>query len=123
MPQQFAGNQFCGIGVGCLHLGAEAHRAFATALSYNLVQAHKGASTNKQNFVGAHLNVLLMGVLATALRWHVANRPLQNLEQRLLHTFPAHISGNRHVLRLAPDFVDFVNVNNPDLCALHVVFG
>ncbi len=63
------------------------------------------------------------GCLRPALRRHIADRSLQNLQQRLLHTFPGDIPRQRHVLRLARDLVDLINVNNPPLRALHVIIG
>ena len=60
-------------------------------------------------------------MLAPALRRHVARRPLENLEQRLLHAFAGHVTGDRNVLRLAADLVDFVDVDDAALGLLHIV--
>src|SRR4030095_12242531 len=47
--------------------------------------------------------------------------PLKDLQQGLLHTFAAHITRDRNVVRLAADLVDLVDVNDADLRPLHVV--
>ena len=40
-------------------------------------------------FVGVDLDVALLGVLAPALRRHVGDGALEDLQQRLLHAFAA----------------------------------
>ena len=56
-------------------------------------------------------------MLAAALRGHVGNRPLENLQQRLLDTLTADVASNRRVVALARDLVDLVNVDDPALGA------
>ncbi len=60
-------------------------------------------------------------MLAPALRRHVADRPLQYLQQRLLHALAGHVPRDRYILRLARNLVDLVNIDNPPLRALHVI--
>jgi len=59
-------------------------------------------------------------MLASALRGNVAHRAFENLEQRLLHAFAGHIARDGNVVRLAPDLVDFVDVDDAALRPLHV---
>ena len=62
-------------------------------------------------------------MLASALRRHVADRAFENFQQRLLHAFAGNVARDGHVLRLARDLVDLVNVNDAALRAFHVVIG
>ena len=63
---------------------------------------------------------LLVRVLATALRRHRGHRPLEDLEQRLLHALARHVARDRRVVRLARDLVDLVDVDDPGLGLLDV---
>ena len=62
-------------------------------------------------------------MLAPALRRHVRYRALENLQQGLLHAFTGDVPGNRWVLVLAPDFIDFINIDNAGLRSGHVAIG
>ena len=64
-----------------------------------------------------------MRVLAAALRRHVGDGPLQDLQQRLLDALAGHVARDRGVVRLARDLVDLVDVDDPALRALHVEVG
>jgi hypothetical protein len=57
------------------------------------------------------------------LRRHVANRPFQDLQQRLLHAFARDVPRDGHVFRLARDLVNLINIDNPHLRALDIVVG
>ncbi len=70
-----------------------------------------------------HLEVLLLGVLAAALRGDVGDRPLHDLEQRLLHALARHVARDRGVLRRAVDLVDLVDVDDARLGARAVEVG
>ena len=50
-------------------------------------------------------------------------RALEDLEQRLLHTFTGDVTRDRRVLGLAGDLVDLVDVDDPGLGLLDVVVG
>jgi hypothetical protein len=50
-----------------------------------------------------------------------AHRPLEHLEQRLLHPLPRHVPRDAHVLGLLRDLVDLVNVHDPLLRQVDVV--
>ena len=61
-----------------------------------------------------------MRVLAPALRRHRGDRPLEDLQQRLLHALARHVARDRRVVRLARDLVDLVDVDDPGLGLLDV---
>src|SRR5258708_8040512 len=86
-------------------------------------RAKKGPAADEEYIAGVHADVLLLRVLAAALRRHVTNRSLQNLEQRLLHAFSGNVARDGHVLRFARDLVNFVNIDDAPLPPLYVVFG
>ena len=56
-----------------------------------------------------------MRVLATALRRHVGDRPLDDLQQRLLHPLTGDVAGDARVVRLARDLVDLIDVDDAGL--------
>ena len=87
----------------------------------NIIQSGKGPPANEQDVGCVDLNILLIGMLTSALRWHIANRTFQNFQQSLLHTFPGNISGDLNVLRLAPDLIDFIHIDDPAFSSFHIV--
>ena len=89
----------------------------------DLVEPDEGAAADEENLLGVDLDVFLMRMLAAALRRDVAGGAFENFQQRLLHAFAANIAGDGDVVGLAADLVDFVDVNDADLRALHVVIG
>ena len=62
-----------------------------------------------------------MWVFAPALRRNAGDGSFQDLKQRLLHAFPAHIAGNGRVLALAGNFVDLINIDDTALCQLDII--
>ena len=60
-------------------------------------------------------------MLAPALWWNVADGSLKNFQQRLLHPFTKNITRDADVLGLAPDLVDFVDVDDAELSLCGVV--
>ncbi len=100
---------------------AEAHRPVANALLHDLVQADERPAADEQNLFRVHLDVFLMRMFPPALRRNVARAAFENFQQRLLHALAGNVTGDAHVVGLAADLVDFVDVNDPDLRALHVV--
>lgn len=60
-------------------------------------------------------------MFASALRRHAGDGAFNQLEQRLLHAFAGHVTGNRRVLGLARDLVNFVDVNDAALGFFDVV--
>ena len=61
-----------------------------------------------------------MRVFAAALGRHISDRTFENLEQRLLHAFAAHVTSDRRILVFLRDLVDLVDVNDPLLCLLNI---
>ena len=99
---------------------AEAQALLAHAPLDDLVQAHEGPAADEQDVRGVDLVELLVGVLPSALGRHVRHRPLQDLQQGLLHALPGDVAGDRGVLVLARDLVDLVDVDDPLLALLDV---
>ena len=66
------------------------------------------------------MDELLLGVLAATLRGDIADGAFQDLQQSLLHTFTAHVSGDGGILTLAGDLVDLINIDDADLSLLDV---
>src|SRR5579864_2836058 len=104
-----------------LDLGAEAQRLLVHAALDHLFQADEGAAADEQDVGGVDLQELLVRVLAPALRRHVALRPLEDLQQRLLDALARHVAGDRGVVALAADLVDLVDVDDAALGLLLVV--
>ena len=62
-------------------------------------------------------------MLAAALRRYGSHGTFDQLEQCLLHTFTGNITGNRRVVRLARNLVDFIDVDNAHLGFFYVVIA
>ena len=62
-------------------------------------------------------------MLAAALGRHVGDRPLDDLEEGLLHALARDVAGDGGVLALAGDLVDLVDVDDALLGPLDVVVG
>jgi hypothetical protein len=77
----------------------------------------------KRMFVGVDLDVLLLGVLAPALRRHVGDGALEHLEQRLLDALARHVARDRDVHHLAADLVDLVDVDDAALARSTIEVG
>ena len=99
----------------------ESHRLPAQPALNDLLQANKGAAADEKNSLGVDLNVFLVRMLAAALRRHIAHCAFENLQERLLDAFSGDVARDAHVLRLAADLVDLVDVNDAHLGALDIV--
>ncbi|MPM90911.1 hypothetical protein SDC9_138034 [bioreactor metagenome] len=93
-----------------------------TPLDYPL-KPNKGSPAYEENIGGIDSDVFLLGMLAAALRWHIAGGAFEDLQQSLLNAFARYVSRDRHVLRLAGYLVDLVDVDNATLGAFHIVIG
>src|SRR3569833_2178058 len=80
-----------------------------------LLEAVKGAAADEEDVLRVDLDVFLLRVLAATLRRTGRDRTLEDLQQSLLNTFAGDVAGNARVLRLAGDFVDFVDVDDTAL--------
>ena len=70
--------------------------------------------------MGIHVDKFLIGVLSAALRRHVGNGSLDDLQQSLLYALSADISGQRNVFRLSGDLIDLVNVDDTAFRSFHI---
>ena len=106
-----------------LHIGLEAQRLLADAAVDHLVEADERAAADEEDVGRVDLEELLVRVLAAALRRNVGDGAFQDLQQRLLHTLARDVAGDRGVLVLAADLVDFVDVDDALLALLDVAAG
>ena len=83
----------------------------------------EGAAADEQDVGGVDLQELLLRMLAAALRRHRGNRAFHDLQQRLLHALARHVAGDRRIVGLAADLVDFVDIDDAALRALDIVVG
>src|SRR5438132_13517291 len=90
------------------------------ALLDDLLQAVESAAADEQDVGRVDLDEILVRVLATALRGDIGHGALEDLQQRLLHSFAAHVARDRRVVRLARDLVDLVDVDDSALGAADV---
>ena len=95
----------------------------ADALLNDFVESDECAAADEKNFLGVDLDIFLVRMFTAALRWNVTHAALQNFQKRLLHPFTGNIARDAHVICLAADLVDLVNVNDADLRSFHVVIG
>src|SRR6202011_1544598 len=84
-------------------------------------ESDESTAADEKNFFRVDLDIFLMRVFASTLRWNIAATTLQDLEERLLDTFTGNIPGDTDVIGFSPDFVDFVNINDANLGTFHVV--
>ena len=89
----------------------------------NFFEPDEGAAANKEDLLRVNLNVFLVRVFTAALRRNVARAAFQNLQKSLLNAFARDITRYAHIISLATDLVDLVDVNDTDLRALHIVIG
>ena len=62
-------------------------------------------------------------MLAATLRRNACNRAFHDLQQRLLDALTRHVAGDRGIVRLAADLVDFIDIDDAALGALDIVIG
>ena len=94
-----------------------------TRLDNHFLQPDESAAADEQDVGGVHRREFLVRMLAAALRRNVGDRAFQDLQQRLLHAFARDIAGDGRILVLAADLVDFVDIDDALLAALHVPVG
>jgi len=68
-----------------LRLRAEAHGLVPMRLLHDALQPLECTAQDEEHVGGVDLDEVLVGVLATALRWHVGDGALQDLEEALLN--------------------------------------
>ena len=102
---------------------AEADGVLPDAPRDDLLQPGERAAADEEDVRRVDREELLVRVLATALRRHRRDRPLEDLQERLLHALAGHVARDRRVVRLARDLVDLVDVDDPSLRLLDVEVG
>ncbi len=106
-----------------MHRCTEADRGLLAAGGDDLVEAGKGAAADEQDVRRVDLQEFLLRMLAAALRRHRGNRAFHDLQKRLLNALARNVAGDRRVVGLAGDLVDFVDVDDAALGALDIVVG
>ncbi len=81
------------------------------------------AAAHEQDIRRVDLQKFLLRMLAATLRRNARNRAFHDLQQRLLDALARHVAGDRGIVRLARDLVDFVDIDNAALRALDIVVG
>src|SRR5207248_1665521 len=104
-------------------LAAEAEAVLAGAAGDDVLQPDEGAAADEEDVGRIDLDVLLLGMLAAALRRDVADGAFQHLEQSLLDALAAHVAGDADVLRGLGDLIDFIDVDDAALGRLDVEIG
>src|SRR5882672_6553933 len=94
------------------HLGREADRGRAPARRDDLLKPRERATADEQDVRGVDLQELLLRMLAATLRRNRVHRAFHDLQQRLLHALTRHVTGDRRVVGLAADLVDFVDIDD-----------
>ncbi len=102
---------------------AETDRSLAQPLADDVVQADERPAADEEDVRGVHLDVLLLGMLASALGRHVGHGAFEHLEQGLLHALAGNVAGDRDVLAGLADLVDFIDVEDAPLGGLDVEVG
>src|SRR5690606_2046461 len=104
-------------------VGAEAQARLTQPALDDLIQADERPAADEQDVARVDLQEVLLRVLTATLRRHVGDGALDDLQERLLHAFARYVARDRGVVALAADLVDFVDVDDAPLRALHVVVG
>ena len=86
-----------------------------------LLQAAERAAADEQDVGRIHLQEFLLRMLAATLRRHAGDRAFHDLQQRLLHAFARHVPGDRRVIGLAADLIDFVDIDDAALRPLDII--
>src|SRR5215472_5902031 len=104
-------------------VSAKAHRLAGDAPADDVVEPHKCTTAYEKDIGGVDLEEFLLRVLAPALGRDRRHGALDDLEERLLDALAGHVAGNRRIVTLARDLVDFVDVHDAALAPLDVVVG
>src|SRR5258706_1574715 len=102
---------------------AEADLALAQAFSDDVFEADERAAADEEDLRGVHLDVLLLGVFASALRGDVGDRAFEHFQEGLLHAFAADVASDADVVLGFADLVDLVDVDDAALGGFEIVVG
>src|SRR5439155_418444 len=108
------------VGFPALRVAPEADGLAADSTRNDVVQSDKGATADEEDVAGVDLDILLLGMLAAALRGYVADRAFEHFEKCLLHAFAAYVAGDADVLAGLGDLVHLVDVDNAALRRLDI---
>ena len=100
-----------------------AHSVCVESLGDLLLDAVERSAADEEDVVRVDLNVVLIGVLASALGGHVDDGAFEQFEHALLYTFAADVARDGGVVAFAGDLVNFVDEDDTALCASHIVVG
>ena len=107
--------------LAAIFLRTEAYIAAVESVSDDAFNAHKSATTDKENMPCIDLNELLFGMFASTLRRNVHIGTFQKLEQTLLYAFATYVTRNGRIVTLSGYFVYFVNKYDTSLGRFHIV--
>jgi hypothetical protein len=82
--------------------GGEADLGLADAPADDLFEPDERAAADEEDLAGVELDVLLLGVLAAALRGDVGDGALEDLEQGALDALARDVAGDRDVAEVLP---------------------
>ena len=119
MPKQLAELRvLLGLGLAAKADGLAAHPA-----GDDVLEPDEGPAADEQDVARVHLDVLLLGMLASALGWNVGDRSLEHLQEGLLHALARDVAGDRDVVGGLADLVDLVDVDDAPLGGFQVEIG
>ena len=116
-------HQVAGVETGDVLHGVVTHRMGVEPLRYLPFDAVEGSAADEKDVGGVHLDVILVGVFASAFGGHVDHSAFEEFEKALLHTLAAYVAGDGGVVLFAGYLVYFVNEDDAALGAAHVVVG
>ena len=86
-----------------------------------MIKACESTTHDEQHIGGVDLDELLVWMLTPTLRRNRGCGSFKDLQECLLHSLTGNIAGDRWVLALARNLVDFVDVDDAGFGLLHVV--
>ena len=93
----------------------------ADSLFDNLVQTDECTAADEQDIARVDFDKFLVGMFPPTVRREPADRPLDNLEECLLHAFSRDIPRQGHILGLGGEFVTLVDPDDRPLRPLHII--
>src|SRR5215468_6917848 len=103
------------------HLRAETDAGLFRPAPDDLLEPVERTAADEQNVRRIDLDEVLVRVLAAALWRYRRDRPLDELQQRLLHALAGDVARDRRVVALARDLVDLVDIDDAALRLVDVV--
>src|SRR6185437_13334966 len=94
---------------------AKAHAFAPDALTNDVFEADESAAADKENIRGVDLEKFLLGMLSSSFRRDTRHRAFDDFQQRLLHAFTGNVPGDRRVVRLPGNLVDFIYIDDSAL--------